>query len=254
MEKIIEEQLLSQIGLSRGEINVYLALIRLGETTISPIVSESKVTKSKVYDILERLIDKGLVGYLIKDRIKHFTANNPKMILEYTDKKLDEINKTKQQLSKLVDELVIQRNSSTQNRIAEVYYGFHGLKSIREELRDSMNAGETMLILGAPKIANDKWENWLLDFHKQSIRKKISVKMIYNSDVREYGVIRKKWKITKIKYLAENLVSPNWIDIFTDAILFVIVLKEPIAFVVRDKELANRFKIYFDIMWKESVE
>lgn len=254
MEDIIKEQLLSQIGLSKGEIKVYISLIKLGETTISPIVSDSKVTKSKVYDILERLIDRGLVGYMIKDSVKHFTANNPKMILEYADKKLDEINKTKQQLDQLVKELLTQRNSSTQNRIAELYYGFHGLKSIREELRDSMKTGETMLILGAPKIANDKWENWLLDFHKERINKKIGVKIIYNSDVREYGVLRKKWKITQIKYLPGNLVSPNWIDIFTEAILFVIILKEPIAFVVRDKELANRFRAYFDMMWKDSIE
>gem|GEM_PF-6336338 len=32
----------------------------------------------------------------------------------------------------------------------------------------------------------------------------------------------------------------------------VIILENPIGFVVRDKELAKSFKNYFEIMWKNS--
>ncbi|MBT3985498.1 hypothetical protein HOD38_05135 [archaeon] len=53
-------------------------------------------------------------------------------------------------------------------------------------------------------------------------------------------------------HLPNKLVSPNWIDIFPNAVLFVMVLKNPIAFVVRDTELANSFKSYFEIMWKQA--
>lgn len=232
---------------------VYLALIGLGESTISPIVFTSKVTKSKVYDILNKLIDKGLVGYIIRDGVKHYNANNPQMITEYVDKKLDEIQATKNQLNKVVQELLLQRNLSNQKRIAEIYEGFKGLKAIREELRDSMKSGETMLVLGAPKIANEKWENWLLEFHKERIKKKIHLKMIYNSDAREYGKLREKMKLTEIKYLPSKLVSPNWIDIFPEEILIVTVLKEPITFILRDKEVAKSFRAYFEIMWKDSI-
>jgi sugar-specific transcriptional regulator TrmB len=250
----MDESLLYKIGLSKGEVAVYIALIGLGEATISPIVSVSKVTKSKVYDILDKLIDKGFVGFITKDGVKHYNANNPQMITEYVDKKLDEIQNTKNQLHKVIQELLLQRNLSNQKRIAEIYEGFKGLKAIREELRDSMKVGETMLILGAPKIANEKWESWLLEFHKKRIKKRVGLKMIYNSDVREYGKLREKMKLTEIKYLPNNLVSPNWIDIFPEEILIVTVLKEPITFLLRDKEVAKSFKAYFDIMWKESIK
>lgn len=250
----MDEQLLYKIGLSKGEVSVYLALIGLGESTISPIVSISKVTKSKVYDILNKLIDKGLAGYIIRDGVKHYNANNPQMINEYVDKKLEDIQDTKNKLHDVVQELLLQRNLSNQKRIAEIYEGFKGLKAIREELRDSMKPGETLLILGAPKIANEKWESWLLDFHKERIKKKINLKMIYNSDVREYGKLREKMKLTEIKYLPNNLVSPNWIDIFPEEILLVTVLKEPITFILRDKAIAKSFRAYFDIMWKNSVQ
>ena len=69
---------------------------------------------------------------------------------------------------------------------------------------------------------------------------------------KEYGRIRKQMRLTSVRYLPNKLVSPNWIDIFPDAVLFIMVLKNPIAFVVRDTELANSFRSYFEIMWKSS--
>ena len=79
------------------------------------------------------------------------------------------------------------------------------------------------------------------------------MKIIYNADAKDYGKIRKNMLLTEVKYLPNDLVSPNWIDIFPDAILFNVILKTPIAFVVRDKDLAKSFKSYFNIMWNTAT-
>jgi len=47
-------------------------------------------------------------------------------------------------------------------------------------------------------------------------------------------------------------VSPNWIDVFNDAILFGIIGEETLAFVIRDRSLVDSFRSYFEIMWKIS--
>lgn len=126
------------------------------------------------------------------------------------------------------------------------------MKAIREELISSLGSGEDFLVLGAPKIANERWESWLLNFHKRRIERKVQMKIIYNSDAKDFGEIRKKMKLTQVRYLPNKMVSPNWIDIFPNAVLFVILLDNPLAFVVRDRELAKSFKNYFEIMWKNS--
>ena len=249
----MKEQLFEKLGLTKGEIKVYLALIRLGGSTIGPIVHESKVTKSKIYDILDKLIEKGLVGYITKSRIKHFTPNNPNMILEYIGKKEDELNKTKQEVKSILPELMLQKGIASKKRVAEIYEGLRGIKAIRDELMSTFKPKDTLLVLGAPKIANVKWEGWFLEFHKKRISNKINMNIIYNADAKEYGKKRTKMPLTKVRYLPNDLVSPNWIDIFPDSILFVMVLQRPIAFVVRDKTMAKSFKSYFDIMWSTST-
>ncbi|PIN73699.1 hypothetical protein COV20_05760 [Candidatus Woesearchaeota archaeon CG10_big_fil_rev_8_21_14_0_10_45_16] len=251
----MDETLLEKLGLTKGEIKVYLALNRLGESTVGPIGKESKVSKSKMYDILDKLIEKGLVGYITKEGTKYFMANDPHMILDYIEKKEDELNLTKKNVvTEVLPRLMMQRASVSKKRVAEMYEGFQGIKAIREELMINFKSEDTLFVLGAPKVANVKWEGWFLDFHKRRIQRKVKMKIIYNANAKEYGKVREKMRFTEVKYFPNKLVSPNWIDIFPDAVLFVMVLKNPVAFVVRDTELANSFRSYFEIMWKNSIK
>ena len=250
----MDETLLEELGLTKGEIKVYLALNKVGQSTVGPIGKESKVSKSKIYDIIDRLIEKGLVGYITKNGTKYFMASDPHMILDYIEKKESELDRTKNEVvMEILPKLMMQRNSTSKRRVAEMYEGFRGIRAIREELMRGFKPKDTLLVLGAPKVANVKWEGWFLDFHKRRIQRKVKMKIIYNSDAEEYGVIREKMKLTEVRYLPNKLVSPNWIDIFPNVVMFVMVLKNPIAFVVRDNELANSFQSYFEIMWKNSL-
>ena len=243
-------EIFRRIGLTEGETKVYTALLKQGETTTGAICRESRVSKSKVYDILEKLIQKGFVGYIIKNGIKYFAANDPKMILEFLKTKEEELENTIKDAEKILPQLEVQRSVMGTKKTAEIYEGFHGIKAVREEFLLSMKHGDEMLVLGAPKIANEKWEAWFQKFHKSRITRGISLRIIYNSDAKEFGELRKRMRLTEVKYFPNKLVSQKWIDVFSNAVIFVIILKNPIVFVVRDKSLADSFRAYFDIMWK----
>src|SRR3989338_6212668 len=101
----MDERVFEKLGLTKGEIKVYLALNKLGESTIGPIGRESKVSKSKMYDILDKLIEKGLVGYISKEGTKYFVTNDPHMILEYVNSKEKELQTTKQQVESFLPSL-----------------------------------------------------------------------------------------------------------------------------------------------------
>ena len=77
----MEEEIFRDIGFSEREIKVYLALLGIGQTTVGPIAAETRLQHSKVYQTLEKLIDRGLVSYVIKSKTKYFQAHNPKQIL-----------------------------------------------------------------------------------------------------------------------------------------------------------------------------
>ncbi len=250
----MDETLLETLGLTKGEVKVYLALNELGEATVGPIGKKSKVSKSKLYDILDRLIEKGLVGYIVKEGIKHFIANNPSLILDYVDQKEQELQKTRREMERIIPQLQLGRVRAECKPVAELYSGWRGITAIRDELMAAYKPDQTFLTMGCPKAANDRLEPYFLTFHKRRQKSKVGMRIIYNADAREYGVLRTRMKKTSVRYLPQQFPSPHWIDIFPEAVMFVLVLKSPLAFVVRDTELANSFRSYFEIMWENSTE
>jgi sugar-specific transcriptional regulator TrmB len=77
----MDTKTLTQIGLTESEIKVYFALLELETSTIGPIVDKAKVQESKIYYLLERLKEKGLVSFVIKNNVKHFQAADPKNLV-----------------------------------------------------------------------------------------------------------------------------------------------------------------------------
>ena len=79
----MDPKLLENIGITEAETRVYLALVELGSTKNSLIATKSNVAYSKIYKILYRLEQKGLVGHIVKGKVKYFKAMEPKTILDY---------------------------------------------------------------------------------------------------------------------------------------------------------------------------
>ncbi|MCX6803798.1 MAG: hypothetical protein NTY48_04490, partial [Candidatus Diapherotrites archaeon] len=69
---------LKEIGLTDGEVKVYLALLKLGSTKTGKLAISAGVSSSKVYKILARLEKKGLASHGIKDGVAFFSAQQPK--------------------------------------------------------------------------------------------------------------------------------------------------------------------------------
>jgi len=104
-------EILRELGFSEREIKVYLALLKLGQTTVGPIAAKTRMQHSKVYQTLEKLIDKGLVSFVLKSKTKHFEAQDPKHILILSKKKKESLKISCPNYSKCK---FIQKNSKLQ--------------------------------------------------------------------------------------------------------------------------------------------
>ena len=74
---------LQKIGLTDGEAKVYLALTEIGSSTVGPIVKKANVAYSNVYDILNRLIEKGIVSFILRNKTKYFQAASPRNLMDW---------------------------------------------------------------------------------------------------------------------------------------------------------------------------
>ena len=246
----MEPENLEKFGLTEGESKVYLALLKIGKSTIGDLLKQSQVSHSKIYDILERLSQKGLVSTTTERNTKTFIAQSPERIKEILITEEEELKNKKQDFEKLLPQLTNIYSVAEPIQEAETLQGIKGIKTFLESSLNNLKKDDVVYVLGAPKEANEKIEAYLLDWHKRRIKKRIKCKIIYNSDVEKYAKKRKKLKLTEIKFFPENLNSPVVTDILGDKIGIMVYNENPFCFSIINKEISNSYKKYFEYLWK----
>ena len=125
---------LREIGLTESEIKVYIALLTLGSSTSGPLTQKSGVARSKIYEVLERLISKSLVSYIVKQKTKYYQAEDPIMIQEYLDLKEKNYRQQRIRVDKLIAQLQAEKQSVKKQSDAQLYSGFRGIQTVHEHM------------------------------------------------------------------------------------------------------------------------
>ncbi len=231
---------LKKLGLTEGESKVYYALLKKGSSTVGPIVKESCVAYSNIYEILERLINKGLVTYILKEKTKYFQATNIENIEVYLANKQQELDKQKEMLSSI--KKAIGSISKEIMEEAEIFVGKAGLRSAYEIILQDVKRDEDFLFFyNTPKEYATQVEEFYLIIAKKFKKSGVDLKgLTFESYRGTKGIKQTPW--TKMKYV--NFPIPPTMDICKDKIL-IISWKRPMGFLIKSQELADNFKEYF---------
>jgi len=244
------EQVLQNFGLTSGETKVYLALMKIGKSTIGDIIKESGVSHSKVYDILDRLGKKGLVGVVLINNRRSFEAKDPERLKEFLANKEKELKESKQVLESYLPELKQIFQNAEEPQEAEILYGLNGIKTFADISMNSLKSGETFYILGAPKESIEKLDAYFLDWHKRRIKKKVQCKMLYSLAAKELAHERAKMKLTEVRFLPDIIKTPVVIDVAGSYVGTMVFGQRPLCFMIKNKEVADNYRDYFELLWK----
>lgn len=245
------QQPLRDLGLTDGEIRVYLALIRLGETTSGPLVDESNVSASKVYAILDRLARKGLVSHIVKRKTKYFKAADPDRLLVYVKEKEAQLQEEEKVIREIIPQLKLNQQTAMTAETAQVYDGLKGIQTARERTLQIMKKGDEMWIIG---IARTPYEGimatYFKEYHKQRFSKGILCRYLYNEYARKpYGEISAKYPLSEVRYMPEGVITHSWMEIYADTVTIGINKGRSFSVVIQNQEVANSFKIYARLLW-----
>ncbi len=230
-------QELKEAGLTENESKTYLALIDLGPSHAGQIARKIGMHRRTVYDTTEMLIEKGLIGYILKNNRKLFQATNPNRILE--------IIKEKQNLlDPLVLSLLEKYNKTKEKEETNFYKGKEGLKTVFE---DQLSAKE-ILILGASPKAYEILQFYFKWYDKARKEKKIKARIIAT----DKNIKRTNIPLSDIKYLPQKYSNPVAVNIYNDKTAIILWAAEPVAIVIKNKEIAQAYRTYFELMWKIS--
>ena len=246
------QKILQEFGFTNSEIAVYQALIKLKSSTTGPIVKQAHISSGKIYEILDKLIEKGLVTYITKAGRKYFHVTNPQRFYDYVEKKEQVLQNTKQQLQGMISHFQQTLEKKEETQTAEIFEGKEGFKTFSEFCLNTLKKDTDYCILGVSKEVNDLFGAYLLDWQKRRTAKGVSLRIMYDEDAKGHAKKREKLKLTQVRYLPQYMKTPALIEIFEDYVATVIIVPTPIVFLIKSKEAAQSYLTYFNMVWKQA--
>lgn len=244
------EEFLRSLGLTENEIKVYLALLKLKKGTKTPIVRESKVLSSKVYEVLDKLIRKGFVSSFVEGNVTQFVPVHPINIAAVFDDKIQRLEKQKKQFEeRLKSSFYTQDESSTD---VQVFRNWDGLRSVFNILFNDLKKGDTYYILGSN--AGEDFEKAFKFFPKivstfdtKGIKRKVIHRLEKKHEAESYFKAhgKKNWNI---RYYPT--IGPLEIGITNNYVMLNLLEKEPIVTLIHNKKVRDSFLSYFNSIWK----
>jgi HTH-type transcriptional regulator, sugar sensing transcriptional regulator len=233
----MQEDVLERLGLDRREAMVYLALLQIGKSSAIEVSRKAKKERTQTYRILESMVEKGIVSFVIENKTKKFKASSPDKLLHQLKEKeaaLIEILPTLRKMSQLKE----KEKSSV-----EIFQGTRGVKALINEI---LELKKDYYILSEDS-RDPKFDFFLTHFMKSLERENIHEREL----IKKRGNIIKS-KNTTLRFLPEEYPYQATTLIYGDMVGIIICSDPFLAIRINSKELANTYKSYFEIMWKVS--
>ncbi|MFH1712803.1 MAG: helix-turn-helix domain-containing protein [Candidatus Jacksonbacteria bacterium] len=243
----MEHGTFQQIGLSKNEADVYQALLKIGEAGVGEISKQSKVHRRNVYDVLNRLLEKGLVFIVLFEKENHYQAVNPNKLTELIGEQKSALNFIMPDLQK------IQQNKNQTEEIM-IYRGLAGWKRY---MRDIIRVGQDVYVIGGKGVWMKEQLKSSLDLYNQEAAQKgITIHLLYDWEVKkEKKEVLEHFKTHKYAFLPPKYSSSSAVDIFGDYVVVVSQadihknLEDTLFTVIINQQIADAFRIWFKLMW-----
>lgn len=237
--------LFQSLGLSPNEAQIYEALITYGRNGVSTLSLRAKVHRRNVYDIVQRLQEKGLVNKVFEEGETIYEAVNPRKLMESIEEKERMLE------AALPNLLSIYRDQRAPQR-AYIYKGVEGVKNY---LRAILRVGKDIHSFAGKGVWFDPRLKGFTEWFESERRKK-NVKHfhIWDAELQKDppGPLGSKGHY---KFLPKQYSTTSTLDIFGDYIVtFTGVGKGQIQddmtiFVIVSPQLAEGYRTWWKFMW-----
>ena len=240
---MIKEEFLIKIGLSPKKAKIYLALLENGHLIIQKIADNTKIKRTTLYSILEKMIDNDLIGIEIRQKRKYYFVKSP-------EKLLFQLREQKNFLEALMPQLQTLFEKQTAGSRVQVYDTVGGLRKTLEEINLlNPEKDEILTIEGdirqALKLGFDFWKELLAKKKRLGISSRT---ILPSHDYDDFIIRDHHIKIRTSKFLNDFKIM---IYLFSNKVL-IIVPGQPLCVVIENKKIKDSLADIFEIIWRRA--
>jgi len=228
------QETLQNYGLEEKEAKTYLTLLSLGEVTATILAEKAVLDRTLMYQITNKLIEKGLVSYIIKNNVRYFTAAHPETFLKNLQEKEQEIKSALPELKNLF------KTELPETKV-EVFRGRKGINTI---LRMSMRDEKHYYFLGGVKEACTLFEIENIRELRHAIKLGNKGKILAREQ--DFFPIGKN---EDYRFVPEHMLSSTSQLIWGNKTAIFVWKKPHYAILIDDEEVAKSNLATFNYLW-----
>ena len=236
---------LQDIGLSKEEVNIYLAGLELGESAVQDIAKKAGIKRPTAYLIIDNLIKKSLFYQTFKGKKRLFGAQNPKDLEVELKRKAHELTKIMPELNSIYNTLEFKPK-------VRFYEGVAGTMAVYNDMLDlTPENGEMLSFAGMKNLFDTLPKEFATDYFTRRIKKNIKPKIIAidTEESREW-VKNAEEEMREIILIPENQSNFSGdIEIYGDRVALISYKENFMTIVIESKEIANMQRLMFNLIW-----
>ncbi|MDO8339602.1 MAG: helix-turn-helix domain-containing protein [Candidatus Burarchaeum sp.] len=244
---------LERLGLTHNEAKVYLALLEVGPSATKALIRKTGIHTSKVYESLERLIQKGLANFVIEANRKKFSATDPQSIIGFLDEKQMELEDKKKEVVKLLPSLRSLRRAALPQS-ASVFSGIKGYKAMLDNMLKELGEGGHYDAFASGRLKAELGPFWN-HFQRKKEKMGIRSRCLWDEGVRSQKEYLKEY-FGKGRFIPSGSYNaPTDIFIYKDKVLLVSYVSKPIfAVLIHSAGMSKSYAELFNTLWKIGKE
>ena len=237
------EQNLEKLGFSPSDVKIYLHLLKNGANYANKLSSETRINRTNVYEALDRLVSKGLISFIARNKVKWFEAKSPESVFSLIDEKQEELASIRQDVEEGMTSLKKHIKSDKALLEAGVFIGKKGLRML---LEDVLKERKHISFIGSKLQFRELFGPYYELWHRKRIERKITQRTIFPNKLK--GMAAKR-KYLEYKFVDDRFTNPTATIIYGSNCLFLQWSKEPLAIKIQNKEIAKSHLNYFNLLW-----
>jgi len=237
---------LAQLGLTGKKGRFYLAALELGEAPVTAVAERAGIGRTTAYDVLDGLVNEGLVTQIEKSGKMYVVAEDPAVLLRNLE-----------QRRRLVEEVLpeiqaIYSHSMFKPRMR--YYG--GAEGIATVLNDTLNcrSGELRGILSMQELLEAPGPEFMERYIQRRIEAGLKLRVVRSKDEE----VSNAWG-SRADELREVRFSPRPCAVHhrpatstTTTVACISSRRENFAFLIQSAEFAGLQTALFETLWAAS--
>jgi len=236
-------ELLTSFGFKPQEAKVYLACLRLGQSTVSQVAAEAEIQRTFVYDIVAELKKRGYISEVDVEGRKQLRALPIESLRYLFREKIERFEAFLPELRTL--------EQKPQHPNVRFFQGADGIKAVLQDTLDQKEGAEILCYSNAQGFytKEQEFEKWYVT---ERAKRKIKMRFIAPDNDETMWYIKQDKKQRRITRVVPQDLFPfsAEVDIYGNKVAIITLGKEMAAMIIESEDIAKAQRMIFELAWR----